>query len=258
MLSWASPSTRSSRAAVGRSSASSRCTRETASAKSSAGARLVAPWRFAAFLKDGSGRVCGGRSERGGEIREVQARHTVLATGASSKVLAASDLCDELAPSGFGLRGYVRNPQMVERIPHMEVVWHPRLKGGYGWIFPCGGGLFNIGVGYWTHHRKNSEMVGRSSLHTMLDQFIARYPVAHDLVRTGTVEGRFKGAPLRSSLRGTRPTAPGVLVAGEAAASTYKFTGEGIGKAMETGILAAEALIAGGLQAGSELNSAYV
>ena len=34
------------------------------------------------------------------------------------------------------------------------------------------------------------------------------------------------------------------MVAGEAAGSTYAFTGEGIGKAMETGILAAETIAA--------------
>ena len=39
-------------------------------------------------------------------------------------------------------------------------------------------------------------------------------------------------------------TAPGVLVTGEAAGSTYAFTGEGIGKAMETGLHAAEAILA--------------
>jgi len=39
---------------------------------------------------------------------------------------------------------------------------------------------------------------------------------------------------------------PGLLVTGEAAGSTYAFSGEGIGKAMETGMLAAEALLQGG------------
>jgi 2-polyprenyl-6-methoxyphenol hydroxylase-like FAD-dependent oxidoreductase len=55
--------------------------------------------------------------------------------------------------------------------------------------------------------------------------------------------GELKGAPLRSSLRGARFAAPGMLVTGEAAGSTYSFTGEGIGKAMETGLLAAQALL---------------
>jgi menaquinone-9 beta-reductase len=38
-------------------------------------------------------------------------------------------------------------------------------------------------------------------------------------------------------------------VTGEAAGSTYAFTGEGIGKAMETGELAARAIIAGSTDA---------
>jgi flavin-dependent dehydrogenase len=47
---------------------------------------------------------------------------------------------------------------------------------------------------------------------------------------------------LRCSLEGARFSRPGLLVTGEAAGSTYAFTGEGIGKAMETGILAAETI----------------
>ena len=38
------------------------------------------------------------------------------------------------------------------------------------------------------------------------------------------------------------------MVVGEAAGSTYSFTGEGIGKALETGIHAAEAVLAGAAQ----------
>jgi flavin-dependent dehydrogenase len=57
--------------------------------------------------------------------------------------------------------------------------------------------------------------------------------------------GDLKGAPLRCSLEGARYTRPGLLVAGEAAGSTYAFTGEGIGKAMETGLQAARAVLRG-------------
>jgi flavin-dependent dehydrogenase len=48
---------------------------------------------------------------------------------------------------------------------------------------------------------------------------------------------------LRCSLDGSRLETAGALVTGEAAGSTYAFTGEGIGKAMETGMLAAEAIL---------------
>ena len=56
-------------------------------------------------------------------------------------------------------------------------------------------------------------------------------------------QGAFKGAPLRCSLRGARFSRPGMLATGEAIGSTYAFSGEGIGKAMETGLLAAQALL---------------
>ena len=63
-------------------------------------------------------------------------------------------------------------------------------------------------------------------------------------MREGEHLGELKGAPLRCDLDGTRWSAPGVLVTGEAAGATYALTGEGIGKALETGIAAAESLIA--------------
>jgi menaquinone-9 beta-reductase len=81
------------------------------------------------------------------------------------------------------------------------------------------------------------------NLRRVFDAFCAHYAPARELMRTGTLEGDLKGAPLRCSLAGARHSRPGLLVTGEAAGSTYSFTGEGIGKAYETGLLAAEALI---------------
>jgi hypothetical protein len=53
-------------------------------------------------------------------------------------------------------------------------------------------------------------------------------------------EGR--AAALFAAWRALQPA--GMLATGEAIGSTYAFTGEGIGKAMETGLLAADALLA--------------
>jgi menaquinone-9 beta-reductase len=72
----------------------------------------------------------------------------------------------------------------------------------------------------------------------------------------GTLLGPMKGAPLRCTLEGARYTRPGLLVIGEAAGSTYSFTGEGIGKALETGIHAAEALLAAAAPGGAETDAA--
>jgi flavin-dependent dehydrogenase len=37
------------------------------------------------------------------------------------------------------------------------VVWHKRLRGGYGWIFPCPGGVFNVGVGLAHSHDRRRD-----------------------------------------------------------------------------------------------------
>jgi len=222
-----------------------------------AGAHFFAPWRFEAPLLDGDGeaaRVVGARltSTAAGDC-EVRARWVVLATGAVPKALMAAGVCERHTPSGVALRGYVHNPALAGRIRALEVVWHKRLRKGYGWIFPCGDGVFNIGVGLAHSHAEGNDGKGSMkdvNLREMFTTFSEVYAPAAALMHGGVLQGDLKGAPLRCSLDGARHSRPGLLVTGEAAGSTYAFTGEGIGKAMETGLLAAEAL-ADGLAAGA-------
>jgi flavin-dependent dehydrogenase len=170
----------------------------------------------------------------------------VLATGAVPQGLMAAGLCDRRTPSGVALRGYVKNDAMVGRITALEIFWHRKLAGGYGWIFPAPGGLFNIGAGLTGSHEVERGDGGFRmqdvNLRQMFDAFCEVYAPAGELMRGGTLQGELKGAPLRCSLSGARWSRPGLLVTGEAAGSTYAFTGEGIGKALETGLLAADAL----------------
>jgi menaquinone-9 beta-reductase len=214
-----------------------------------AGAQFFAPYRFDAPLLDGD-RVCGARFKdlsNPGLTVEVQARWVVLATGAVPAALTAAGLCERHTPSGVALRGYVKNDSLVGRITQLQIVWHPRLSGGYGWIFPAPGGVFNIGAGLTGSHLRMKNGKGRmqdTNLRQMMAAFCEVYPPAAELMKTGTVVGDIKGAPLRCSMRGARWSRPGLLATGEAIGSTYAFSGEGIGKAMETGLLAADALLA--------------
>ena len=215
-----------------------------------AGASLHTPWRFDAPLVEGE-RVVGARLKSAGQVQEVRAPWVVLATGAPPQAMIASDLCQRRTPTGIALRGYVHNPSMVGRIRALEIVWHKRLKHGYGWIFPCPGGMFNIGVGL----ADCFSLAGTQRLHMqdvnlrqVFDAFCEIYAPARELMRTGTLQGDLKGAPLRCSLDGALYTRPGMLATGEAIGSTYDFSGEGIGKAMQTGMLAAEAIVHGHAQ----------
>jgi flavin-dependent dehydrogenase len=140
----------------------------------------------------------------------------------------------------------VHNEALRGRLQALEVVWHKRLRKGYGWIFPCPGGVFNIGVGLAHSHAKRAgddrATMADVNLRDMFAAFGEVYAPARELLAGGRWVGTLKGAPLRCSLEGATLAKPGVLVTGEAAGSTYAFTGEGIGKAMETGLLAADAI----------------
>jgi flavin-dependent dehydrogenase len=146
------------------------------------------------------------------------------------------------------LRGYVKNPAMVGCITTLEIFWHKRLAGGYGWIFPAPGGLFNIGAGLTGSHEVERADGGFRmqdvNLRAMFDAFCAVYAPAGELVRGGQLQGELKGAPLRCSLGGALWSRPGLLVSGEASATPMPSPAS-ISKALETGLLAAGAIATG-------------
>lgn len=84
-----------------------------------------------------------------------------------------------------------------------------------------------------------------TNLRDMFDKLSDLSASANKLIQGGIQLGPLKGAPLRCTLEGAQLSHPGLIVTGEAAGSTYALTGEGIGKAMETGMLAAEAILLG-------------
>ena len=211
-----------------------------------AGARMHAPVHFDAPLLDAAGRVCGATLSHAGEQRELRAGWVVLASGAVPQALIAAGVCERQTPNGVALRAYVKNDAMVGRITELEVVWHHKLRPGYGWIFPCPDGVFNIGVGLVDSHGQAVDGHGTKqsvNLRQVFDSFCEFYAPARELMAGGVMQGGLKGAPLRFNLSGAHYSRAGLLVTGEAAGSTYSFTGEGIGKALETGMLAAEAIV---------------
>ena len=215
-----------------------------------AGARLFTPWRFQSPLfeadRNAEQVVVGAQLSSGEQLAEVRARWVVLATGAVPAAALAAGVCERQRPSGIALRGYVKNEAMAGRLQALEVVWHRKLAPGYGWIFPCRDGVFNIGVGSLQSHRRASTQAPRDfNLREVFKAFTEFYAPARELMQGGTLLGELKGAPLRCTLQGAKFSRPGLLVTGEAAGSTYAFSGEGIGKAMETGLAAARAVVDG-------------
>jgi flavin-dependent dehydrogenase len=165
---------------------------------------------------------------------EIRAGLTLLATGANATALDAFGLQVSMKPSGVAGRAYFEAPpELVQRYSHLTIAYDREWCPGYGWIFPAPGSRFNIGVGLF------SSEDGPSRLRDFWAFFQSRNAHAAEIIAASQQVTPFRGAPLRTGLVGARFGTRGLVVIGEAAAMTYPGTGEGIGKAMESGIMAA-------------------
>ncbi len=180
------------------------------------------------------GRTVGARFETARGPFELRAPFTLLATGANRAVLDTFGLGVSLGPSAVAGRAYFQvPPEVAEHFTHLTIAYDDAWCPGYGWIFPGPAGQFNLGVGLFPVARR------RQGLKAFWHHFISRFQPAAALVRASKQITEFRGAPLRTGLVRSQFGRPGLLVIGEAAAVTYPATGEGIGKAMESGLLAA-------------------
>jgi geranylgeranyl reductase family protein len=210
------------------------------SAAAESGATFVAPARALAPVETNRV-VVGARLGRDGAAPlAITAGTTILATGAASDVLDRFGMCLRTAPSATAARQYVQVDERTARDhDYLCVAYAAGICPGYGWVFPGPGGVFNIGVGY-VYDAAPRERNIRKLLH----HFLTSFPPAVEVMRSASSVGPLKGAPLRMAMAGARVSRPGLLVTGEAAGLTYSFTGEGIGKALQSGILAANAALA--------------
>jgi menaquinone-9 beta-reductase len=171
----------------------------------------------------GSGRVC-------------QARVGVIATGANVNLPQKLGLVQLWQASGLAIRCYVRSRRSLDR---MVISYDRSITPGYAWIFPLGDHEYNVGCGIF--YRGNAR--DRTELKDMFRKFTTKFPLARALLEDGEPISPLSGAFLRCGLKGACPTgANNLLAIGEAIGATFPATGEGIGKAMETAELAAEAI----------------
>jgi menaquinone-9 beta-reductase len=164
----------------------------------------------------------------------VRARIVFIATGANIELPAKLRLVNSANPSAVALRCYVRSSAALDRL---FISYDRSITPGYAWIFPLGNGEFNIGCGI--AYRGNKSL--RTNLREVFRHFVENFPLAAEIMQCAESRLPLKGAMLRCGLQGTHAKGPGsILVLGESIGTTFPFTGEGIGKAMETGELAAE------------------
>ena len=125
------------------------------------------------------------------------------------------------------------------------VLFERDLLPGYAWVFPLPGGRANVGFGM-----VRGPAVTGKVLAARWRALLERPRLRDVLGPRAEPEGPHRAWPIPSHLDPDRLTCDRVLFAGDAAGVVDPMTGEGIAQALETGIVAADAVARDGDRAG--------
>ena len=199
-----------------------------------------------ARVADGCGLAGAGVSDDGRAVTAdieglgpVTARWAVGADGMWSPLRKALG-CDSPGYRGewHAFRQYFSRvgPEAAEE---MFVWFEADLLPAYAWSFPLPDGRANVGFGIRRDGRRRIGDMGR-----IWSDLLARPHLRRVLGPGAEPESPHRSWPIPARIGRIRLTGPRTLFVGDAAAATDPMTGEGIGQALLTGRLAAEAIIA--------------
>lgn len=175
----------------------------------------------------------------------IRARYVIAADGMWSPVRKALGVSQPgYLGEWHGFRQYASNVTGPAK-DRLYVWFDPDLLPGYAWSFPLPDGRANVGFGLLRS--------GKRKVHDMKSiwpELLQRPHVRAALGPGAVMEGRHTAWPIPARVDSATLTSGRVLFVGDAATATDALTGEGIGQALLTGRLAAQAVIAsGGLDA---------
>jgi len=132
-------------------------------------------------------------------------------------------------------------------------VWfEPDLLPGYAWSFPLAGGRANVGFGI-----PRGGAISTQAMKQLWPDLLARPHIHAVLGGSAVAEAPHKAWPIPARIGSLPLTAPRALFVGDAAGATDRLTGEGIGQALLTGALAADAILDQGLAHPEQIAAGY-
>ncbi|MCX4243725.1 NAD(P)/FAD-dependent oxidoreductase [Paraliomyxa miuraensis] len=189
-----------------------------------AGAELREGTKVTALLRDGAGQACGVGTSQG----EIEADLVICANGSPSRFEVDPTPRRGIRTIMGWWRG-VRLPAPDEGV----MIWDARLEGYYAWAFPEPRGVVNIGLTIPDDgaHAKRLRVLFRE----LLDEYFGAALTHAEPI------GKWMGHPATVTTRVGRAIAePRAVWCGEAARLVCPGTVEGIGFALQSGMLAAQ------------------
>ncbi|GLX96235.1 geranylgeranyl reductase family protein [Herbidospora sp. NBRC 101105] len=197
------------------------------------GVNVTAP-----VIDERSGHVVGVKTASGDVYRS---RLVIAADGNSTRISLAMGLHKrEDRPIGVAVRTYYKSPRHTD--DYLETwleLWDgERLLPGYGWVFGVGDGTSNVGLGLLN----TSEAFKKIDYRDLLRRWTKNMPAEWGFVEENMV-GPIRGAALPMAFNRQPHYTRGLVLVGDAGGMINPFNGEGIAYAMETGRIAADAVV---------------
>lgn len=172
----------------------------------------------------------------------VEAEHVIVADGGKSHLgrLLGREWHKETV-FGVASRAYATSPMADDPwiTLHLELRDESgRMMGGYGWVFPLGNGLVNVGAGTLATAKRPANI----NLRKLTEEYARQRREEWQL---GELTG-YGSAPLPMGGAVSNVAGPNWMLIGDAAACINPLNGEGIDYALETGRMAAEHVVSSG------------
>jgi menaquinone-9 beta-reductase len=220
-----------------------------AKAAVAAGATLRTSTTVTGPVLDDAGRVVGVSAQVGDDKEPVDYRAPVVvaADGVSGRFALSLGIAKrDDRPIGVAVRRYYKSEAKHDD-DYLESWLELRstqgdgnvLLPGYGWIFGMGDGRVNVGLGVLN----SSTAFGKTNYRNMLTDWLSTTPDDWGMNDEANADGPIMGAALPMGFNRVPHYTRGVLLVGDTGGMVNPFNGEGIAYAMESGEIAADAIV---------------
>ncbi len=195
--------------------------------------RLIEGVEISTFNRVGEGWLL---TSKDGNV-QINSKLVIAGDGAQSQFLrkVVGSAIDPKSHCG-GLRAYYKGVTGMDPDNFIELIFLKKFLPGYLWIFPLPGGAANVGVAM----RTDMISKGKINLKERMNLAITTDPELKQRFKNAVLQGPVRGFGLPLGTRKQKVSGAGYMLIGDAASFIDPFSGEGIGNAMKSGMVAAE------------------
>jgi menaquinone-9 beta-reductase len=170
---------------------------------------------------------------------EVKAPIIVAADG-DKGIVRKTLVNDQASPKAYavGLRAYYEGVEGLNKDNFIELHFLPEVLPGYFWIFPLPNGMANVGVGILSERIREKKI----NLREQMLKAIEENPTINHRFKNAKLVGKIQGWGLPMGMQRQSVSGDNFILTGDAASLIDPFSGEGIGNALYSGMLAADAI----------------